>query len=75
MRDPFVRRVLLALTLTAIGVGVAPLVSDLGVNPADGPATLVWLALGLFGVSYLTVVALSVGWALIRPALPAGKAD
>ena len=67
-RDPFVRRVLLAVTLTAAGVGVAPLVSDVGVNPADGLATLVWLALSLFGVIYLAVVGLSAAWSVARSA-------
>ena len=66
LRDPFIRRLLLALTLTAVGVGVAPLVSDLGVQPADGAGTLVWLALTLFGLSYGAVLVVSVLWSL-RP--------
>ena len=68
--DPFLRRVLLAVTLTAAGLGVAPLVSDVGVNPADGPATLLWLALSLFGVIYLAVLALSLAWALVPRLAP-----
>ena len=68
-RDPFARRLVLAVTLTAAGMGVAPLVSDLGVNPADGPGTLVWLALSLFGVVYLAILAVSLAWMLMRPRL------
>ena len=76
MRDPFIRRLLLAVTLTAVGLGVAPLVSDLGVVPADGAGTLVWLALSLFGLSYGAVLALALLWSL-RPALrpPAREPD
>ncbi len=69
VRDPFIRRLLLAVTLTAVGLGVAPVVSDLGVQAADGAGTLVSLALTLFGLSYGAVLAVSVLWAL-RPSAP-----
>ena len=76
-RDPFVRRLIVAVTLTTAGVGVAPLVSDLGVIPADGPGTLVWLALSLFGVVYLAILAVSLAWMVLRPRLstPTGETD
>jgi hypothetical protein len=64
-RDPFVRRVMFAVTLTAVGMGVTPVISDLGVQPADGAGTLVWLALTLFGLSYGAILALSVLWSFI----------
>ena len=77
LHDPFARRVLLAVTLTAAGMGVAPLVSDVGVHPADGPATLLWLGLSLFGVIYLAIVGLSVAWVVVRsaPGLAATESD
>ena len=72
MRDPFVRRVLIAVTLTAVGLGVTPVISDFGVQPADGASTLVWLALTLFGLSYGAILAISVLWSLLpsRPESP-----
>ncbi|HET7769433.1 MAG TPA: aminotransferase class III-fold pyridoxal phosphate-dependent enzyme, partial [Chloroflexota bacterium] len=69
-RDPFFRRVVLAATLTAAGLGLAPLVSDLGVKPADGLGTLVWLAASLFGVLYLVITALAIVRALLGSAPP-----
>ena len=69
-RDPFFRRVVLAATLTAAGLGLAPLVSDLGVKPADGLGTLVWLAASLFGVLYLAIAALAIVRTLLRSAPP-----
>ena len=69
-RDPFLRRVLLSVTLTAAALGVAPLVSDVGVHSADGPATLLWLGLSLFGAIYLAILALSLLWALIPRLAP-----
>ena len=56
---------LLAVTLTAVGLGVTPVISDLGIQPADGADTLVWLALTLFGLSYGAILAISVLWSFL----------
>ena len=65
--DPFVRRLLVAAALTAAGLALAPIASDFGLLPADSARSLVWLALALFGVSYLAVVAVSLLWVVVRP--------
>ena len=75
LSDPFVRRLVLAATLTAAGIGVAPLVSDVGVRSADSVGTLVGLTLSLFGVAYLAVLAASFLWAvLVRDAVSSSRA-
>jgi hypothetical protein len=65
--DPFLRRLSIAAALTAAELALAPVVSDFGLRPADGVRSLVWLALALFGLSYLAVVAVSLALVLLRP--------
>ena len=75
LRDPFVRRLFLSATLTVAALGAAPLVSDLGIQPADDAGTLLGLTITLFGVIYLAILAASLAWALVslRLSPPAGE--
>jgi hypothetical protein len=66
LHDPFLRRVAVAAVLTAAALGLAPLVSDFGLRAPDGARSLVWLALSLFGLIYLLVVAVSFGLMVLR---------